>query len=130
MAVRFAVAAVVSLSVAFVALAFGDARAQSAGPQGTWLTQAGDAKVRIKSCGNALCGSIVWLRDPIDPNTGKPQVDDKNPDPARASRPRSSSSSHSRSAACSRAPAPRRAGSRRDRRPRPRPVRDGRGWSP
>lgn len=63
------------------------ALAQSAGPQGTWLTQAGDAKVRIKSCGSALCGTIVWLKQPIDPNTGRPQVDDKNPDPARATRP-------------------------------------------
>jgi uncharacterized protein (DUF2147 family) len=61
--------------------------AQSAGPHGTWLTQAGDAKVRIKNCGNALCGSIVWLKQPIDPNTGKAQVDDKNSDPSRASRP-------------------------------------------
>ncbi len=73
--------------VALVSLSPAGAIAQSAGPQGTWLTQAGDAKVRIKSCGNALCGSIVWLKTPIDPNTGKPQVDDKNADPQLASRP-------------------------------------------
>ena len=30
---------------------------------------------------------IVWLRTPIDPATGKPAVDDKNPNPAMAKRP-------------------------------------------
>ena len=29
----------------------------------------------------------VWLKDPINPATGKPQVDDKNPNPALAKRP-------------------------------------------
>jgi uncharacterized protein (DUF2147 family) len=62
--------------------------AQSAGtPAGTWLTQAGDARVKVSRCGAALCGTVVWLRDPIDSNTGKPAVDDKNPDPARRNRP-------------------------------------------
>ncbi len=64
------------------------ATAQSAGnPDGIWLTQAGDAKVRVSRCGAGLCGVVVWLREPIDPMTGKPQVDDKNPNPALARRP-------------------------------------------
>ena len=64
------------------------AKAQSAGgPDGIWLTQAGDAKVRVSKCGAGICGVVVWLRDPIDPATGKPQVDDKNPNPALAKRP-------------------------------------------
>ncbi len=46
---------------------------------GIWLTQAGDAKVRVSKCGGGICGVVVWLKDPIDPATGKPQVDDKNP---------------------------------------------------
>jgi uncharacterized protein (DUF2147 family) len=50
---------------------------------GIWLTQAGDAKVRVSNCGGSICGVVVWLKDPIDPSTGKPQVDDKNPNPAR-----------------------------------------------
>ena len=54
---------------------------------GTWVTEKGDAQVRVAPCGSALCGKIVSLRDPIDPRTGKPQVDDKNPNPALASRP-------------------------------------------
>ena len=56
-------------------------------PAGVWLTQAGDAKVQIAHCGSAICGTIVWLKAPIDRATGKPQVDDKNPDPAKARRP-------------------------------------------
>ena len=54
---------------------------------GIWLTQAGDAKVRVSKCGGGICGVVVWLRDPIDPATGKPQIDDKNRNPALAKRP-------------------------------------------
>jgi uncharacterized protein (DUF2147 family) len=54
---------------------------------GIWLTQAGDAKVRVSKCGGGICGVVVWLKDPINPNTGKPQIDDKNPNPALAKRP-------------------------------------------
>ena len=77
--------------VAIVAALFmaAPAKAQSAvgGPDGIWLTQAGDAKVRVSRCGGGICGVVVWLREPIDPATGKPQVDDKNPNPALAKRP-------------------------------------------
>lgn len=56
-------------------------------PSGVWLTQAGDARVQVSRCGAGICGRIVWLRDPIDPKTGQPQVDDKNPNQALAQRP-------------------------------------------
>ena len=69
-------------------LAAPPARAQGAGePTGIWLTQAGDARVRVSKCGGGICGVIVGLKQPIDPATGKPQVDDKNPNPALAKRP-------------------------------------------
>ena len=64
------------------------AKAQAGGEvSGIWLTQAGDAKVRVSRCGGGICGVIVWLRDPIDAATGKPAVDDKNPNPALRRRP-------------------------------------------
>jgi uncharacterized protein (DUF2147 family) len=64
------------------------ARAQAGGEaSGIWLTQAGDAKVRVSKCGGGICGVVVWLRTPIDPATAKPAVDDKNPNPALAKRP-------------------------------------------
>jgi uncharacterized protein (DUF2147 family) len=62
--------------------------AQGAGdPTGVWQTQAGDARVKVSRCGGGLCGTIVGLKVPIDPATGKPQVDDKNPNPALKQRP-------------------------------------------
>src|ERR1700726_2519154 len=64
------------------------AKAQTGGEvSGIWLTQAGDAKVRVSKCGGGICGVVVWLKEPIDSATGKPQVDDKNPNPALAKRP-------------------------------------------
>jgi uncharacterized protein (DUF2147 family) len=64
------------------------AKAQAGGEvNGIWLTQAGDAKVRVSKCGGGICGVVIWLKDPINPATGKPQVDDKNPNPALARRP-------------------------------------------
>jgi uncharacterized protein (DUF2147 family) len=56
-------------------------------PSGIWLTQAGDARVRVSRCGSELCGTVVWLRDKIDPATGRPFTDDKNPDAGLAKRP-------------------------------------------
>ncbi|MBA7464905.1 hypothetical protein ES703_32028 [subsurface metagenome] len=55
-------------------------------PSGIWLTQAGDAKVGVSRCGAGICGRIVWLKVPIDPTTGRAQVDDKNPNPSLAKR--------------------------------------------
>jgi uncharacterized protein (DUF2147 family) len=55
-------------------------------PTGIWLTQAGDARVRVSKCGGGICGIVVWLREPNN-SSGKPQIDDKNPNPALAKRP-------------------------------------------
>lgn len=60
--------------------------AQAATPTGTWLTEKGDAHIRISHCGQALCGTIVWIKDKIDPQTGKPPVDSSNPDPRKRQR--------------------------------------------
>jgi uncharacterized protein (DUF2147 family) len=57
------------------------------GPNGLWLTEKGDARVQVSRCGANLCGKVVWLKEPIDPATGKPQVDDNNRDPALKNRP-------------------------------------------
>jgi uncharacterized protein (DUF2147 family) len=75
--------------VAIIAMLFGTspASAQSAEPVGVWLTEKGDARVKITKCGSAICGVIVGLKDPIDHATGQPQVDDKNPNPALRTRP-------------------------------------------
>jgi len=75
-------------AMAALLLSAGQAWAETANsPAGIWLTQAGDAKIRISHCSAGLCGTIVWLKAPIDPATGKPQVDDKNANPSLAKRP-------------------------------------------
>ena len=63
------------------------ASAQTAEPVGVWLTEKGDARVKVSKCGNGICGVIVWLKEPIDHATGQPQIDDKNPNPALKTRP-------------------------------------------
>ena len=79
----------IGLIIAAIAILFGTApiRAQSGDPVGVWLTEKGDARVKVTKCGSGICGVIVGLKDPIDPATGQPQVDDKNPNPAMRARP-------------------------------------------
>ena len=79
---RFAI-----LSVLLAALSGATAaHAQTADASGTWLTQAGDARVKISKCGGDICGVIVWLREPHDSATGQLATDSKNPNPALAKR--------------------------------------------
>jgi uncharacterized protein (DUF2147 family) len=75
--------------VALVAavLSAAPASAQGTEPIGVWLTEKGDARVKVTKCGNGLCGVVVWLKEPIDRATGQPQLDDKNPNPALRTRP-------------------------------------------
>jgi uncharacterized protein (DUF2147 family) len=76
------------LAILTTLLAVPSAKAMADGdPGGVWLTQAGDAKVRVGKCSGGICGVVVWLKDPINPATGKPQVDDRNPNPKLAKRP-------------------------------------------
>ncbi|WP_213288925.1 DUF2147 domain-containing protein [Bradyrhizobium sp. sGM-13] len=75
------------IAISAALLAAPSAFAQGAEPTGVWLTQAGDARVKISKCGGGICGVIVGLKEPIDQATGKPQVDDKNPNPALKQRP-------------------------------------------
>jgi uncharacterized protein (DUF2147 family) len=46
-----------------------------------------DAHIKFASCGQAYCGTVVWLRDPLDPETKKPILDKNNPDPGKRRRP-------------------------------------------
>ncbi|HZH82318.1 MAG TPA: DUF2147 domain-containing protein [Phototrophicaceae bacterium] len=62
--------------------------ALAASPEGTWLSEDGGTKVRVVTCGgNKLCARLVWLHHPIDPSTGRPKTDKRNPDPAKRDRP-------------------------------------------
>jgi uncharacterized protein (DUF2147 family) len=59
----------------------------SADPTGTWLTEDGEARVRIYNCGQGLCGTVLSLKEPNDPETGKPKLDKFNQDTGKRGRP-------------------------------------------
>jgi uncharacterized protein (DUF2147 family) len=63
------------------------APAFAAGPLGTWYTQGNESQVRISNCGDALCGTLVWLKVPNDPATGQPKTDNQNTDASKRGRP-------------------------------------------
>jgi uncharacterized protein (DUF2147 family) len=79
------------LAVAFVAAAATTtAPALRAAPDdgvaGVWLTENGDARIEIAACGDAVCGRIVWVEEPLD-DEGKEKLDKHNPDESLRSRP-------------------------------------------
>lgn len=53
---------------------------------GLWLNGDGDAAIQVQPCGEALCGTLVWLREPTDAS-GKPLRDINNPDTTKRSVP-------------------------------------------
>ncbi len=55
-------------------LAVSAAGAYAGDVKGDWMRTDGKAKVRFASCGDAVCGSISWLRDPNDPGKVGQQV--------------------------------------------------------
>jgi uncharacterized protein (DUF2147 family) len=60
-----------------------------ADPSGTWRTDDGSARIRIERCGarrEQICGYVVWIKQPDAPDGGPP-TDQRNPDPAKRSRP-------------------------------------------
>jgi uncharacterized protein (DUF2147 family) len=62
---------------AIVVACTGIAHAES--PEGRWYAEGGAAQVEITRCGDALCGTVVWLRSPFDED-GCPLTDAQNPD--------------------------------------------------
>jgi uncharacterized protein (DUF2147 family) len=58
--------------------------ASAKAPQGVWLID-GEAAVQIDDCNGLLCGRLLWLRTPHDPD-GKFKRDKRNPDPAMRQR--------------------------------------------
>jgi uncharacterized protein (DUF2147 family) len=54
---------------------------------GIWLNEDEDAHVSIYKEKNLYFGKIVWLKNPIDDDTGKPKLDDENEDESLRTRP-------------------------------------------
>ena len=55
---------------------------------GTWLNGEGTGQIQIyKTTSGHFAGKIVWLKEPIDPDTGKPKLDKRNPNKAKRNLP-------------------------------------------
>ncbi len=54
---------------------------------GIWYNEEKDARFEIYEDGGEYFAKIVWLEEPIDPETGEPKVDDENPDEDKQNRP-------------------------------------------
>lgn len=55
----------------------------------TWLNADKDAHIRIfKAVNGKYAGKIEWMKEPLDPKTGKPKTDNLNPDPKLRNRER------------------------------------------
>jgi uncharacterized protein (DUF2147 family) len=60
--------------------------AQRQTPVGVWQDASNRVRVEVASCGDRLCGKIVWFRWPNDAQ-GLPLVDLHNPNPSLRRRP-------------------------------------------
>ncbi|RAK57993.1 DUF2147 domain-containing protein [Phenylobacterium deserti] len=74
------------LLIAAAALSLAAAPAFAADVTGEWLVQGGSAKVKIAPCGQTLCGTINWLKEPTT-KAGAPKTDQNNPNASLKSRP-------------------------------------------
>lgn len=54
---------------------------------GVWKNGEGTGMIKITRNGDKYQGKIVWLKEPNDPETGKPKLDKNHPDEAVRSRP-------------------------------------------
>ena len=46
---------------------------------GVWKNEECSAAIKIYKENNKYCGKIIWLKEPINPETSAPQVDQNNP---------------------------------------------------
>ncbi|MCU0884440.1 MAG: DUF2147 domain-containing protein [Beijerinckiaceae bacterium] len=55
-----------AMTLATVALLGTGLAPAAADPSGTWLRENGESRVRMSKCGDAICGTITWLKDPAN----------------------------------------------------------------
>ncbi len=55
---------------------------------GTWLNEDEDAHIQVTKKDDKYFGKVIWIKEPIDPETGKEKLDILNPDESLRSRPR------------------------------------------
>jgi uncharacterized protein (DUF2147 family) len=74
------------LVLGLMTLAMTSSPAWAGDPTGMWLSQDGDVKMKVARCGDAICSTIAWLKNPND-EKAKPKVDLNNADASKRSRP-------------------------------------------
>lgn len=47
---------------------------------GRWMNSTNEGTIQVIKKGNQYFGKLVWIKNPNDPATGKPQLDKLNPD--------------------------------------------------
>ena len=76
-----------NLWIAIAALIIATTPAIAANPHGVWLSSDGRVRVKVSDCQGALCGRVVWLKEPLDPETRRPRTDKRNPDASKRGQP-------------------------------------------
>jgi uncharacterized protein (DUF2147 family) len=71
-------AAIVCAIVALTGVVHG-AEPAAADITGIWLVESGEARIELAPCGDGLCGTVVWMREPFDED-GNEKRDIFNPD--------------------------------------------------
>jgi uncharacterized protein (DUF2147 family) len=61
------------------------AQGADASPAGVWANEGETSHIKIEDCAGKLCGSIVWLKEPLD-GKGNEKADKENPDATLKSR--------------------------------------------
>ncbi len=74
-------------SFVFFVLSGATTFAQSDNILGAWLTGDKSAHVEIYKSNNQFMGKIIWLKEPNNPKTGKPWLDEQNENPSRKIQP-------------------------------------------
>lgn len=54
---------------------------------GVWEPSHGKARVKVEKIADKYYGKIVWLKEPLDPDTGEAKLDKNNPDESMQSVP-------------------------------------------
>lgn len=76
-------------SILFIILATFSVKAQKADDIiGNWKNGEGTGIIQIyKTTSGHYAGKLIWLKEPIDPETGKPKLDKRNPDKSKRTVP-------------------------------------------
>ena len=74
------------LVIICISITYPFANSRAEGVVGTWATVDGNSHVEIVDCSGKLCGTITWLKEPLD-KKGAPKNDLNNPIESLKSRP-------------------------------------------